>query len=157
MIVPVRIHEVLPGQPFPSWCSSNELAEFLHVHLRPYEDSLSDIRRGVGDALTPHGANAGFVLVAEEEERLLGAVVILRTGMRGYVPPFLLLFVAVDGALRGRGVGSVLIEEALRRCDGAVKLHVEHANPARRLYERLGFTNKYAEMRWEPKGNGEDS
>ncbi|MDK2978441.1 MAG: hypothetical protein PWP52_1155, partial [Bacteroidales bacterium] len=28
-----------------------------------------------------------------------------------------------------------------------VKLHVEYDNPAKRLYERLGMTTKYAEMR----------
>ena len=32
--------------------------------------------------------------------------------------------------------------------EGDTKLHVEYDNPAKRLYERLGFENKYAEMRW---------
>jgi len=49
---------------------------------------------------------------------------------------------------RGRGVGSALIQTGVQRCGGPVKLHVEYENPARRLYERLGFTSKYAEMRW---------
>jgi predicted GNAT family acetyltransferase len=32
---------------------------------------------------------------------------------------------------------------------GDIKLHVEYDNPrATTLYERLGFTSKYAEMRW---------
>src|SRR5262245_55631984 len=40
---------------------------------------------------------------------------------------------------RGRGVGTALLRGVLD--EGArVSLHVEHTNPARRLYERLGFT-----------------
>jgi ribosomal protein S18 acetylase RimI-like enzyme len=38
--------------------------------------------------------------------------------------------------------------EALRRADGNVALHVEPDNPAKFLYEKLGFTSKYLEMRY---------
>ena len=72
----------------------------------------------------------------------------LRTGMKGYVPENLLLFVAVSPSLRRKGVGVRLVREAVQVSDGDVKLHVEHANPAKRLYYRLGFTNEYAEMRY---------
>ena len=44
-----------------------------------------------------------------------------------------------------------IVEESFKHCDGDVKLHVEYDNPAKRLYERIGFTNKYAEMRYKNK------
>jgi ribosomal protein S18 acetylase RimI-like enzyme len=43
---------------------------------------------------------------------------------------------------RGRGLGSTLLKELMREGDAAgkpVSIHVEQYNPARRLYERLGF------------------
>jgi ribosomal protein S18 acetylase RimI-like enzyme len=50
--------------------------------------------------------------------------------------------IGVSEAARGRGVGetllSALIAEATRRCAGLC-LNVRHDNPARRLYERIGF------------------
>jgi ribosomal protein S18 acetylase RimI-like enzyme len=50
--------------------------------------------------------------------------------------------IGVDAAMRGQGVGARLmmaaIEEARRRGQGLC-LNVRHDNPARRLYERLGF------------------
>jgi GNAT superfamily N-acetyltransferase len=50
--------------------------------------------------------------------------------------------IGVEAAMRGQGVGARLmtavIDEARRRGQGLC-LNVRHDNPARRLYERLGF------------------
>ncbi|MFI1153366.1 GNAT family N-acetyltransferase [Streptomyces sp. NPDC020817] len=49
----------------------------------------------------------------------------------------------LDPALHGRGLGSAVLHSLLRRtdADGApVRLNVLQGSPARRLYERLGFT-----------------
>jgi len=72
----------------------------------------------------------------------------LHTGMKGYIPENLLLFVAVEASVRGLGLGEKIINQAIGLCDGDIKLHVEYDNPAKRLYQRLGFTSKYAEMRY---------
>lgn len=131
----------------PAWLDRSELARFLHDSLKPYEDAIPDIERGLERGLSETPSRGGFVVLAATGERLLGALVMLDTGMSGYIPENLLLFVAVDPATRGQGLGRRIIEHAVAQCDGAVKLHVEYDNPARRLYERLGFTSKYAEMR----------
>lgn len=70
------------------------------------------------------------------------------TGMEGFIPENILVYIAVDANIRGKGIGKQLINEAISRVNGDVKLHVEYDNPAKNLYERLGFTNKYAEMRF---------
>lgn len=144
----LKIREAHCPTDLPDWLSMETLSVFLHENLKPYEDTLEDTRRGVRDALLPESPLQGFVLLAIHEERLLGALVMLRTGMRGYIPPYLLLFVAVDESRRGAGTGTALIRAAFDRCDGDIKLHVELENPALRLYRRLGFASKYAEMRW---------
>jgi len=43
----------------------------------------------------------------------------------------------------------MMLDLAIELCDGDVKLHVEYDNPAKRLYERIGFKNKYADMRFK--------
>jgi ribosomal protein S18 acetylase RimI-like enzyme len=144
----IQIHAVHARDAFPEWTSTKDLAKFLHQSLQPYADTLPDIQQGIEDAFRSLKGKSGFIVLAEEEQRLIGAVVMLRTGMGGYVPEYLLLFVAVDASARGNGVGRRLVEQALALADGDVKLHVEHDNPAKRLYERLGFTNEYAEMRF---------
>jgi ribosomal protein S18 acetylase RimI-like enzyme len=67
--------------------------------------------------------------------------------MKGYIPENILVYIAVNKEYRGKGIGGKLIDEAIKKADGEVALHVEYDNPAKRLYERKGFESKYAEMR----------
>jgi DNA-binding MarR family transcriptional regulator/ribosomal protein S18 acetylase RimI-like enzyme len=127
----------------------DRLVAFLHAEMQPYHDRPEDIRRGVVNALSGCPAPGGFILTANRGGGLVGALVMLATGMRGYVPEHLLLFVAVERSLRSRGIGRMLIARAMAMTSGDIKLHVEEENPARRLYESLGFVAKYAEMRLE--------
>ena len=136
------------GQELPSWISRERLATFLHEHMKPYHDTLADVRRGVDDALASRPGPGGFIVLARLEARLAGALVMLGTGMRGYIPEHLLLFVGVDPEIRNRGIGEHLVRSALEHYDDDIKLHVEPDNPAKRLYERLGFVPKYLDMRF---------
>lgn len=133
---------------FPPGVDIAGLTEFLHENLKPFEDTPEDIERGIRDALSARERKGGFILIATCRRKLLGALVMQRTGMKGYVPENILLFVAVAPEQRNRGLGQLLVERAVRHAEGSIKLHVEYINPARRLYERLGFTSKYAEMRY---------
>lgn len=142
-LLTVRNQDELPG-----WLTASGLTRFLHQSLEPYEDSLEEIRSALDRVLLTELGHGGFVLLAVHEEAVQGAIVIHFTPWSGYVPENLLLYVAVDPKHRGRGLGSYLIKQAIARCAGDIKLHVEYANPAIKLYERLGFSSKYAEMRY---------
>ena len=124
----------------------DHLIQFLHDTMKPYEDTKEDIHRALNQALSE--SSRGFVMLMMAKNKLGGALVMLETGMKGFIPEFLLLFVSVDPDLRGLGLGKQLINQSLKECKGDVKLHVEYENPAKRLYERIGFTSKYAEMRY---------
>lgn len=126
----------------------DSFTEKLHEMLIPFEDSVHEIKSGVNYALDTSGHRGGFVLVATDEGEIAGALVMLNTNMAGYVPKNLLLYVAVHESRRGQGIGTKLIEKAIELCDGNVKLHVEYDNPAKKLYERIGFVSKYADMRY---------
>lgn len=135
-------------QDLPQWIDRARLAAWLHESLKPFEDTMPDIEGGLDYAFSDAEGLGGFVVLAHEEQEIVGALVMLSTGMSGYIPENILLFVAVSPEMRGRGVGRRVIEWSIEQADGDVKLHVEHDNPAKRLYERIGFTQKYAEMRF---------
>ncbi|MEA1980698.1 MAG: GNAT family N-acetyltransferase [candidate division Zixibacteria bacterium] len=145
----VMIHELRQMSDCPTWTDPDKLAAFLYESLKPYEDPLPQVRQGISDALEPRIGEPGFVLVAEIDQKVVGALIMLRTGMKGYIPENFLLMVAVDPSTRGKGVGAQIIKRSFEIADGDVKLHVEYDNPAKRLYERLGMTSKYAEMRYQ--------
>jgi len=126
-----------------------EIAEFLEEHLGKYGDPLEDIINSIDYAFSKEKGKGGFVLVLHDGEDILGSVVVNDTGMEGYIPEHILVYIAVDKKLRGQGLGSRLLKETIDRCDGDISLHVEYDNPAKKLYERLGFKSKYAEMRFK--------
>jgi [ribosomal protein S18]-alanine N-acetyltransferase len=71
-----------------------------------------------------------------------------KTGMTGYIPDNILVYVATDSANAPLGAGARLMQKAMERAEGDIALHVEYHNSAKKLYEKLGFTTKYAEMRY---------
>jgi ribosomal protein S18 acetylase RimI-like enzyme len=125
-----------------------ELIDFLHTHLDRFRDDKIAIGKCLDYAFEKNAGKGGFVVTGHYDGKLVGAVVMNKTGMEGYIPENILVYIAVDASLRGKGIGRQLMEEAINRVEGDVKLHVEYDNPAKRLYERIGFTTKYAEMRY---------
>jgi GNAT superfamily N-acetyltransferase len=134
---------------FPDWATPHQVAQFFHEKMKPYEDSLDDVQSALDYAFRPGAGQGGFIALAHREEQLLGACLMLKTGMTGYIPEWILLMVGVDPEQRGQGIGGRIIDYCLDQAPGSVKLHVEYDNPAKRLYERIGFKSKYAEMRLE--------
>ena len=71
---------------------------------------------------------------------------------------FMLVDIALLPTHRGAGIGTHLIEDLLLEATAArkpVKLNVWHSNPAKNLYQRMGFSTAngdgvYAEMCWNP-------
>jgi len=126
-----------------------EVLEFLFKHLGKYGDPKSAILKCIEYALKERTSFGGFVLVARKDDQVVGATVINHTGMEGYIPENILVYIATHEDYRGQGIGKKLMKEALKKCKGDVALHVEPDNPAKFLYEKLGFTNKYLEMRYQ--------
>ncbi len=125
----------------------NQISEFLHNHLDEYGDEKEDIQKAINYALNKGITPGGFVLIGKEDNDIIGAVVVNKTGMDGYIPENILVYIATHREKRGKGYGKALMTKAIEMADGDIALHVEPNNPAKILYEKLGFTNKYLEMR----------
>ncbi|MFD1551112.1 GNAT family N-acetyltransferase [Putridiphycobacter roseus] len=131
----------------PSEIQKAKIVDFLFTHLGEYGDPKKDILKAIEYAIKSFASFGGFVLTVEENDEIKGAVVINQTGMGGYIPENILVYIAVHDTMRGKGIGKLLMSRAIEYTQGDIALHVEAKNPAKKLYEKLGFTNPYLEMR----------
>lgn len=121
------------------------IASFLFTHLEQYSDKTEDILKCIDYAMNPN--KGGTIIVGLDNEKIVGVVILNNTGMEGFIPENILVYIAVDNSQRGKGFGKKLMLKAIETVNGDIALHVEPDNPAKILYEKLGFTNKYLEMR----------
>lgn len=126
-----------------SFYSDEKIVDFLFIHLGKYGDAKEDIQKCINYV---HD-KGGFILLEIQQEEIVGAVIINETGMEGYIPENILVYIAVHENQRGKGLGKELMKNAIKLSKGNIALHVEKDNPAVFLYEKLWFENKYLEMR----------
>jgi len=131
--------------------SREEIADFLYTHLDQYGDNKQAILACLAYAFGDGPGQDGLVLAAHRAGEILGVAVVNDTNMKGYIPEHILVYLAVREDTRGQGIGKRLMERVISETPGDIALHVEPENPARYLYEKFGFTNKYLEMRLAKK------
>jgi ribosomal protein S18 acetylase RimI-like enzyme len=131
-----------------STLEKKEIIDFLFYHLDEFGDKWEDIERAVNYALNPNPAFGGFVLYIKDNDKVVGSVVMNKTRMKGYIPENILVYIAVHKEYRGKGIGAKLMKKAISTANGDIALHVEEDNPARFLYEKIGFKTPYLEMRY---------
>ncbi len=132
----------------PSEEEKEAIVNFLYTHLEEFGDEKEAILKCLNFAVKDSDTDlGGFVLVLKEATETLGITIINKTGMEDYIPENILVYIAVHNNARGKGVGKLLMQKAIETAEGDIALHVEPNNPAKFLYEKLGFENKYLEMR----------
>lgn len=124
-----------------------EVANFLFIHLEKYGDPEHEILEAINYAISDSTSKGGFLLVGYVDSQIVGAVVINHTGMKNYIPENILVYIATHKDHRGQGIGKQLIKHTIDTSKGNIAMHVDADNPALKLYEKLGFQNKYLEMR----------
>lgn len=126
-----------------------ELTAFLFEHLGQYGDPETDIRKAIAYALGKENKPGGIIVTAADQQTgtLKGVCVVNKTGMSGYIPENILVYIATDIESRGQGIGKNMMQKVIEATEGDIALHCESDNPARLLYEKLGFKSKYLEMR----------
>ena len=135
----------------PTLEEKKSIIDFLFENLEEYGDPKTDIEKAIKYALKETVSFGGFVLVSYIDDLIVGAVVINQTGMKDYIPENILVYIAIHQKHRGKGLGKQLVQEAIDNANGNIALHVEPHNPAKHLYEKLGFSSKYLEMRFNRK------
>lgn len=135
-----------PAEPL-SDLQKDSLADFLVKELGEFGDPKKDVLCCLDYAMESEKGPGGLVIIVGEFPQPDAALVVNHTGMAGYIPEHILVYFAVSENLRGKGLGQEMMGFLLEKLSGGIALHVEPNNPAIRLYEKLGFSSKYLEMR----------
>jgi len=138
---------------FPKLVTREFFLEFLYEHLDEYRDKKSDINKAIEYAFSDAKGKGGFIIAAINNGILVGGAVVNKTGMSGYIPHYILVYISTHKDYRGQGIGKKILEKVKKECPGDIALHVEYDNPAVNLYKKSGFKSKYAEMRYKNKAN----
>lgn len=136
---------------FPKNLTPVQFIDFLHENLDEFRDPKEHIAKSLDYVFSKDAGKGGFLLAGIEKGFLISALVMNKTGHEGYIPENIIVYVASKSTERGKGLGRQIIEKAIETAGTDVSLHVEYENPAKRLYERIGFSSKYAEMRYKYK------
>jgi ribosomal protein S18 acetylase RimI-like enzyme len=131
----------------PTSFSRRDIIDFLYEHLDDFGDSKEAISKCIGYAYGDDAGQDGFIVIAHDDDIIAGVVIINHTNMALYIPEHFLVYIAVNRNYRRQGIGQKMIEKVNEEATGDIALHVEPDNPARKLYEKMGFTSKYLEMR----------
>jgi len=131
----------------PNSIEKSQIVSFLYSNLEQYGDATSSIEKAINYSLGENGSPGGSTILLYDDQILKGVAVINHTGMGGYIPENILVYIATHKDYRGEGLGKRLLEKVISETEGDIALHVEANNPAKKLYEKFGFTNPYLEMR----------
>ena len=131
----------------PGGLEKERIVRFLLDNLEEYGDPKNDIQKAIDYSIKERVSFGGFTMVLQNDKHILGTAVINQTGMSGYIPENILVYIATHKDHRGEGVGKELMGKVIDYAKGDIALHVEHDNPAVHLYKKFGFTNPYLEMR----------
>ena len=138
----------------PSDDEISRIVNFLYKHLDEFGDSQNDIRKAIEYVFSGESGKGGFVLVGYNQNNIISCVVMNKTGMTGYIPEYILVYIATHRDYRGKRIGKLMLKESINEAEGNIALHVEPNNPALHLYKKTGFTNKYLEMRLQKESDG---
>ncbi len=124
----------------------DSIVKFLQQNLDGDEVSREAIVEAMDYAVKDRPSFGGFILTANESDKILGAMVVNSTGLE-VNPSNRVVYMAIADQYRGNGVASKLMKRAIELSKGKLALQVSNNPESIRMFEQLGFQTKYVELR----------
>ena len=122
--------------------TKNEILMIANTYLAEYSDPLIEMNDALNNAI-----EKGYILLAKQNETILGVCIIVNTQFDNFIPTFHLAYIGTSKENKGRGIGTELIKRAVDITNGKLSLHVDLDNrKAKKLYEKMGFKHVYNRM-----------
>ncbi|QXP64189.1 MULTISPECIES: GNAT family N-acetyltransferase [unclassified Polaribacter] len=130
-----------------SYININKISKFLHKHLEDdCKEDKSAIRKSLLYAAKETSNLGGYAFVIEEKDKIIGAIVVNKTGMSEYQSENLITYLAVHKEYREQKIATKLIKEATKYCNGNLSLNINKNNNAIELFKKNGFVSQKIQM-----------
>ena len=134
-----------------SFLHINSITNFLHQQLKEPKDRKSAIRKALLYAAKEIPSLGGYTFIMQEQDNIVGALVINKTGMSEYQSENLLVYIAVHENFRNKGIATKLLNAAISYCNGNITLAIQKNHDAIALFEKNGFTSNKIQMTFNRK------
>lgn len=125
----------------------NRITNFLFEYTNEARDTKSAIRKSILYAAKEIPGLGGYVFVMEDNNNIIGATVVNKTGMNEYISENILVYLAVKTEFREKGIAKALIKHTIKYCNGDISAHVNKDSHVAKLFEKQGFKPRNIEMR----------
>lgn len=131
----------------PSFREKNHFVNFLHEHLATDNIDKQCIRKSIDYAMREIMAIGGFVVALSRNRELLGVCVLNKTGMGGYMPDYVLPYMAVKPDVEDAGdIRRLLLRKSVELCDGDVAYHTIKDCPSSQSFKEQGFNGNRIQL-----------
>ncbi len=132
-------YQLLNTTDFATTLEKEAIANFLMQHLDDYLDTRDNVMRAIEYALSKFPHQGGFVLIAREDEEIVGVAVVNRTNFEGYFAENIIVFIAVHESARRRGIATELLKQSKVYSKGSVLIRLRSNDTRRELFNKAGF------------------
>ncbi len=129
----------------PTSRDNNIFVDFIHAQTLA---NKSNIKKAIDYAMKEIPSFGGHILAVQSRGKLIGLSIVNKTGMGGYMPDFILAYMATKDTptIDHHSLQKRLLEKTLSFCNGNISYHVKPSNPMIDTCKEYGFGNKRMEM-----------
>ena len=125
----------------------SKLIAFFETNTENGHFSKNEIAEALECAIKERPSLGGFVLNLNEENQLVGAMVVHATGMANRNPKYRLSLFAVARNRRHNGIAKHLVDYAKEKTGNGLAVQLKRGDGEVAFFDKLGFKEKYIEMR----------
>ncbi len=127
----------------------SKIINFLESNAENGHFSKCEITEAVECAMKERPSLGGFIITIKNDKELLGALVVNSTGMENLNPKHRLSLFAIARSHRHNGIARSLLDGAVQQAGNDLAIQLEPGNGEVAFFKKLGFKEKYVEMRLE--------
>lgn len=134
---------------FSGMSSGEKMALVNFLRNNSEAQDASTILDAVDYALKNKPSFGGYIFTCWENNRLIAAVLVNKTGMSGPTPSCQMMYACLDKQYEDEPeILQRLVKKAIRQAKGEIGLRLRPNHPALSIFRSLGFQEEYVDLRF---------